>query len=109
MWGESPEVSAEMRTSRYSAYEKGQEIGVDVFSVGDVVDAIGTSKGKGFAGVMKRHNFKGVGASHGQKRNHRKGDPLVHRALPLACFAALGCRGVWVLIGLRLRTCAYLP
>lgn len=76
----------EMRTSRYSAYEKGQEIGVDVFSVGDVVDAIGTSKGKGFAGVMKRHNFKGVGASHGQKRNHRKGGSIGASSTPSRVF-----------------------
>jgi len=54
----------------------GQEIGLDVLGeLGDKplrVDVVGTSKGKGYAGVMKRHNFKGLGAGHGVKRAHRK-------------------------------------
>jgi len=51
--------------------ETGQTLTVDVFEGVEVVDVIGTSKGKGFAGVMKRHNFKGLGASHGVERKHR--------------------------------------
>lgn len=47
------------------AYEVGQEIAADIFKAGDFVDVIGTSKGKGFAGVMKRHNFRGGRGSHG--------------------------------------------
>lgn len=46
-------------------YELGQEISVDIFSVGDYVDVIGTTIGKGFAGVVKRHGFKGGRATHG--------------------------------------------
>jgi large subunit ribosomal protein L3 len=63
---------AEIRTADAAGYTVGQEIAVDTFAVGDVIDVTGTSKGKGFAGVMKRHGFHGVGASHGAHRNHRK-------------------------------------
>ena len=63
---------AEIRTLDADTYEVGQEIGVEVFEVGQVIDVVGTSKGKGFAGHMKRHGFHGVGASHGAHRNHRK-------------------------------------
>ena len=50
----------------------GDEIGVDVFEVGETVNVIGTSKGKGFQGVMKRHNFRGVGGqTHGQHNRNR--------------------------------------
>jgi large subunit ribosomal protein L3 len=63
---------AEIRTLDADTYEVGQELGVDLFEVGMFVDVVGTSKGKGFAGHMKRHGFHGVGASHGSHRNHRK-------------------------------------
>jgi large subunit ribosomal protein L3 len=53
-------------------YTLGQELGADVFEAGQLVDVTGTTRGKGFAGVMKRHGFHGVGASHGAHRNHRK-------------------------------------
>ena len=49
----------------------GQELAADVWAAGDRVDAIAVSKGKGFAGGMKRHNFKGQGASHGNHKSHR--------------------------------------
>ncbi|HAA78798.1 MAG TPA: 50S ribosomal protein L3, partial [Microbacteriaceae bacterium] len=62
----------EIRTSDTANYQVGQELNADVFEAGQLVDVMGTSKGKGFAGVMKRHNFKGVSASHGSHRNHRK-------------------------------------
>jgi large subunit ribosomal protein L3 len=62
----------EIRTADTSAYEVGQELTVEEFAVGDSVDVTATSKGKGYAGVMKRHGFHGVGASHGAHRNHRK-------------------------------------
>ena len=55
----------EIRTSDTANYQVGQELNADVFEAGQLVDVMGTSKGKGFAGVMKRHNFKGVSASHG--------------------------------------------
>ena len=63
---------AEIRTLDADTYEVGQELGVDLFEVGMFIDVVGTSKGKGFAGHMKRHGFHGVGASHGSHRNHRK-------------------------------------
>lgn len=63
---------AEIRTLDADSYEIGQELGVELFETGMFVDVIGTSKGKGFAGHMKRHGFHGVGASHGSHRNHRK-------------------------------------
>jgi len=63
---------AEIRTLDADTYEVGQELGVELFEEGMFVDVVGTSKGKGFAGHMKRHGFHGVGASHGSHRNHRK-------------------------------------
>jgi large subunit ribosomal protein L3 len=63
---------AEIRTNDADTYSVGQELGVEVFVVGQMLDVVGTSKGKGFAGHMKRHGFHGVGASHGAHRNHRK-------------------------------------
>ena len=62
----------EIRTADSGSYTIGQELPVDTFEPGEVIDVTGTSKGKGFAGVMKRHGFHGVGASHGAHRNHRK-------------------------------------
>jgi large subunit ribosomal protein L3 len=62
----------ELRTSDAESYELGQELSVETFEAGQKIDVVGTSKGKGFAGVMKRHGFSGVGASHGAHRNHRK-------------------------------------
>ncbi|WP_334122518.1 50S ribosomal protein L3 [Glutamicibacter sp.] len=62
----------ELRTADAAEYTAGQELSVELFEAGQKVDVVGTSKGKGFAGVMKRHNFSGVGASHGAHKNHRK-------------------------------------
>ena len=62
----------EIRTDDASSYTLGQEITAGVFADGATIDVVGTSKGKGYAGVMKRHNFKGLGAGHGVKRAHRK-------------------------------------
>jgi large subunit ribosomal protein L3 len=55
----------EARLAEGESYKKGQKITVDLFEVGTRVDVVGTSKGKGFAGVMKRHNFKGGPGGHG--------------------------------------------
>ncbi|WP_193327102.1 50S ribosomal protein L3 [Trueperella pecoris] len=63
---------AEVRTCDAGEYSLGQELGVELFEAGQTVDVVGKSKGKGFAGTMKRHGFAGVGASHGAHRNHRK-------------------------------------
>ena len=62
----------ELRTADAGDYSLGQELTAETFEVGQTVDVTGTTKGKGFAGVMKRHNFAGVSASHGAHRNHRK-------------------------------------
>jgi large subunit ribosomal protein L3 len=64
--------TAEVRLQDSETYEAGAELTADVFEAGQLVDVSGTSKGKGTAGVMKRHGFAGVGASHGAHRNHRK-------------------------------------
>jgi large subunit ribosomal protein L3 len=61
----------EVRTDDASEYALGTEVTVEKFEVGERVDVIGRSKGKGIAGVMKRHGFKGLSASHGTERKHR--------------------------------------
>jgi large subunit ribosomal protein L3 len=61
----------ELRVDDSAAYSVGQEISADVMSAGELVDVTGVSKGKGFAGVMKRHNFSGLGAGHGTHKKHR--------------------------------------
>jgi large subunit ribosomal protein L3 len=61
----------ELRLDDVSGYEVGQEISVDAFEAGELIDVTGISKGKGFAGAMKRHNFAGQGASHGNHKMHR--------------------------------------
>lgn len=73
----------EIRTADAGSYELGQELtAADTFEAGQLVDVVGTSKGKGFAGTMKRHNFKGVSASHGAHRNHRKPGSIGASATP---------------------------
>ncbi len=62
----------ELRTADAESYAPGQELSVEIFAAGQKVDVVGTSKGKGFAGVMKRHGFHGAPASHGAHKNHRK-------------------------------------
>ncbi len=83
----------EIRTSDAGSYEVGQEINADVFEAGTVVDVVGTSKGKGTAGVMKRHNFSGVGASHGAHRNHRKPGSIGASATPSRVFKGMKMAG----------------
>jgi large subunit ribosomal protein L3 len=83
----------ELRTDDASEYTLGQELGPDVFEVGQIVDVAGTSKGKGFAGTMKRHNFKGVSASHGAHRNHRKPGSIGAGSTPSRVFKGLKMSG----------------
>ena len=83
----------EIRTSDASEYALGQEITADVFEAGIKVDVIGTTKGKGFAGVMKRHGFSGVGASHGAHRNHRKPGSIGGASTPSRVFKGLRMAG----------------
>lgn len=61
----------EIRVDDVSAYEIGQKIDAGIFSPGEMVDVTGTSKGKGFAGVMKRHGFGGGPTTHGQSDRAR--------------------------------------
>ena len=83
----------ELRTDDTSAYSLGQELTVDVFVAGKKVDVMGTSKGKGFAGVMKRHNFKGVSSSHGSHRNHRKPGSIGASSTPSRVFKGMRMAG----------------
>jgi len=61
----------EIRTEVIADYTLGQEISPEIFAAGDVIDVTATSKGKGYAGVMKRHGFKGLSSSHGVEKKHR--------------------------------------
>jgi large subunit ribosomal protein L3 len=76
----------ELRVDDTSGYEVGQELAVDLLSAGDLIDVTAVSKGKGFAGGMKRHNFKGMPASHGAHRNHRKPGSIGACATPARVF-----------------------
>jgi large subunit ribosomal protein L3 len=76
----------EIRTSDASSYTLGQEITAELFAAGARVDITGTSKGKGYAGVMKRHNFKGLGAGHGVQRKHRSPGSIGACATPARVF-----------------------
>jgi large subunit ribosomal protein L3 len=83
----------ELRTTDADSYEVGQEITAEVFAAGAVVDVVGTSKGKGTAGVMKRHGFKGLGASHGTQRKHRSPGSIGGCATPGRVFKGLRMAG----------------
>jgi large subunit ribosomal protein L3 len=76
----------ELRVEDTSAYEVGQEIRVDVLNPGEKIDVTAISKGKGFAGGMKRHNFKGQGASHGNHKKHRSPGSIGACATPARVF-----------------------
>jgi large subunit ribosomal protein L3 len=73
---------AELRIANTDAYSVGQEVKADVFAAGEIVDASGTSRGKGTAGVMKRHGFSGIGASHGVDKKHRMSGSIGNRTTP---------------------------
>jgi large subunit ribosomal protein L3 len=72
----------EFKVDSVEGYELGQEIKVDAFEGVEFLDVTGTSKGKGTAGVMKRHNFGGNRATHGVSRNHRLGGSIGMSATP---------------------------
>jgi len=61
----------EVEVEDIESVKEGQKFDVDIFKSGDLVDVIGTSKGKGFAGVVKRHHFAGGPKTHGQSDRHR--------------------------------------
>jgi large subunit ribosomal protein L3 len=83
----------ELRTANAAEYSPGQEITVETFAAGQLVDVVGTTKGKGTAGVMKRHGFKGLGASHGTQRKHRSPGSIGGCATPGRVFKGLRMAG----------------
>ena len=76
----------ELRLDDVSAYEVGSQIAADTFEAGERVDVTAVSKGKGFAGPMKRHGFRGLGASHGTHRVHRAPGSIGACATPARVF-----------------------
>ncbi|WNV90894.1 50S ribosomal protein L3 [Umezawaea sp. Da 62-37] len=84
---------AELRTTDATEYQVGQELTAEVFEAGAVVDISGTSKGKGTAGVMKRHGFHGLGASHGTQRKHRSPGSIGACATPGRVFKGVRMAG----------------
>lgn len=83
----------ELRTADAAEYSLGQELTVETFEAGQAVDVSGTTKGKGHAGVMKRHGFKGLGASHGTQRKHRSPGSIGGCATPGRVFKGLRMAG----------------
>lgn len=76
----------ELRMSDISSYTVGQELTADTFEAGDAIDVVGTSKGQGFTGVMKRHNFAGQRATHGAHLVHRMPGSIGQCATPARVF-----------------------
>jgi large subunit ribosomal protein L3 len=83
----------ELRTDDASEYTLGQEVTVETFEAGELVDVTATSKGKGFAGVMKRHGFHGLSSSHGTQRKHRSPGSIGGCAFPGHVFKGLKMAG----------------
>ncbi len=83
----------ELRTDNAGDFSLGQEVTVETFEAGQPIDVVGTTKGKGTAGVMKRHGFSGVGASHGAHRNHRKPGSIGGCATPGRVFKGMRMAG----------------
>ena len=83
----------ELRTDAIEDYTVGQEVLADVFADGAAVDVTGTTKGKGTAGVMKRHGFSGLGAAHGTQRKHRSPGSIGGCATPGRVFKGVRMSG----------------
>ncbi|MFD6953100.1 50S ribosomal protein L3 [Nocardiopsis sp. TSRI0078] len=83
----------EVRTTDASEYTLGQEVAADSFESGQMVDVTGKSKGKGFAGVMKRHGFRGLSATHGTQRKHRSPGSIGGCATPGRVFKGMRMAG----------------
>ncbi|WP_199034482.1 50S ribosomal protein L3 [Glycomyces salinus] len=83
----------EIRTTDAADYELGQSLEATTFEEGDLVDVTGTTKGKGFAGVMKRHGFHGLGASHGAHKVHRAPGSIGGCATPGRVFKGMRMAG----------------
>ena len=83
----------ELRTDDAGSYEAGQQVTVDTFEVGEKVDVVGVSKGKGFSGVMKRHGFRGLGGGHGVHKKHRSPGAIGACATPSRVFKGMRMAG----------------
>jgi large subunit ribosomal protein L3 len=83
----------ELRTTDASEYELGSEVTVEAFAAGQPIDVTGRTKGKGFAGVMKRHGFHGLKASHGVERKHRSPGSIGACATPGRVFKGVRMAG----------------
>ena len=83
----------ELRTDDADQYALGQEVSAGTFEAGELVDVTGKTKGKGTAGVMKRHGFHGLGASHGTQRKHRAPGSIGGCATPGRVFKGLRMAG----------------
>jgi large subunit ribosomal protein L3 len=83
----------ELRTTDANDYTIGQEVTVETFAAGDRIDVTGKTKGKGFAGVMKRHGFHGLKASHGVERKHRSPGSIGACATPGRVFKGVRMAG----------------
>jgi large subunit ribosomal protein L3 len=83
----------ELRTTDASDYALGQEIAADTFAGGQRIDVTGRTKGKGYAGVMKRHGFHGLRASHGVERKHRSPGSIGACATPGRVFKGVKMAG----------------
>jgi large subunit ribosomal protein L3 len=84
---------AELRVTDLAGFEIGQIVRADLFTAGERVDVTGISKGKGFTGVMQRHNFKGLGASHGTHKKHRAPGSIGACATPARVFKGMKMAG----------------
>jgi large subunit ribosomal protein L3 len=83
----------ELRTTDAGEYSLGQEVTVETFAPGQLIDVTGRTKGKGFAGVMKRHGFGGLRASHGVERKHRSPGSIGACATPGRVFKGVRMAG----------------
>jgi large subunit ribosomal protein L3 len=83
----------ELRTVDATEYELGQEVTVEAFAAGTPIDVTGKTKGKGYAGVMKRHGFHGLKSSHGVERKHRSPGSIGACATPGRVFKGVRMAG----------------
>ncbi|GAB3953010.1 hypothetical protein GCM10027614_57660 [Micromonospora vulcania] len=94
----------ELRTTDAADYSLGQEVTVEEFPVGVTIDVTGKTKGKGYAGPMKRHGFHGLRASHGVERKHRSPGSIGACATQVVSSRAPGWPAGWVAFATPCRT-----
>ena len=83
----------EVRLDSVDGFQVGQVIAVDTMAAGEKVDVTAVSRGKGFAGGMKRHNFRGQGAAHGNHKHHRAPGSIGQRSFPGRVFRGMRMAG----------------